>query len=226
MPCESIVKILITSIHFSIEMYNGFNTKPRIHIGTVNAHHTAMLFGFFLGAWVEILVHYRVPLPKRITQAMGFLAFAMEGLMLVFHLHARSMVDTHIHQLLALTIAFSMIGTVGECFDPNNFWFIVVRSFFALTQGTWFVQAAYVIWPSSTNPYFVWNPNSHRSISLLTMCYAYHLAGNAALLIIVYLLVYKYVSSSMKIKYDREQNEEATDQYKLIVNGNDDDSGL
>ena len=154
MPCESIVKILITSIHFSIEMYNGYNTKPRIHIGTVNAHHTAMLFGFFLGAWVEILVHYRVPLPKRITQAMGFLAFAMEGLMLVFHLHARNMVDTHIHQLLALTIAFSMIGTVGECFDPNNFWFIVVRSFFALTQGTWFVQAAYVIWPSSKNPYF------------------------------------------------------------------------
>ena len=38
---------------------------------------------------------------------------------------------------------------LGECFDPNNFWFIVARSFFALTQGTWFIQAAYVIWPKN-----------------------------------------------------------------------------
>jgi hypothetical protein len=226
MPIESILKIIITSIHFSIELHNGFHSKPRVYIGTVNAHHTAMLFGFFLGSWVEILVHYRVPLPKRINQAMGFLAFAMEGIMLVFHLHARSMIDTQIHQLLALTIACSMIGAIGECFDPNNFWFIVIRSFFALTQGTWFIQAAYVIWPSTTNPYFVWDPNSHRSVSLLTMCYAYHLAGNAAIHIVVYLLVHVYLSSSMKIKYNQEQDEEATDQYKLIANANDEETGL
>ena len=75
-----------------------------------------MLFGFFLGSWIEILVHYKIPLPKRITQVMGFLAFAIEGLMMVFHLHARSMIDGHIHQLLGLTIVCSMISALGECF--------------------------------------------------------------------------------------------------------------
>ncbi|CAF3957387.1 unnamed protein product [Rotaria sp. Silwood1] len=183
---ESIIKIFFISIHFTIEAHDGYSSQPRPHIGTANANHMAMLFGFFLGSCVEILVHYKVPLPKRINQVMGVLAFAIEGLMFLFHLHARGIVDIHIHQLLVVTIACSAISSIGECFDPNNFWFIVLRSFFVLTQGTWFIQAAYVLFPQTTNPSFVWN-DSHESVSLLTMCYAYHLAGNAFLLIVVYL---------------------------------------
>lgn len=224
-PCESIMKILITSIHFSIEVHDGFSTEPIVHLGDENAHHTAMLFGFFLGSWVEILVYYKFPFPPRITQVMGFLAFAMEGLMMAFHLHARSMVDAHIHVLLAMTIILSMIGALGECFDPNNFWFIVGRSFFALTQGTWFLQASFVIWPKSTSPYFVWDMNSHRSVSILTMCYAYHMAGNAFLLILVYLLVHLFMKSTMKLDYN-QVDDEPVDGYKLILNGHDEDNGL
>ncbi len=225
LPIESILKILITSIHFSIEIYAGYQSEPTVHFVEQNVHHTAMLFGFLLGSWVEILVHYKVPLPTRITQVMGVLAFAMEAVMMIFHLHARSMIDAHIHQLLALTITCSMIGAIGECFDPNNFWFIFIRSFFALTQGTWFLQAAYVIWPQTTNPYFVWDPDSHRSVSLLTMSYVYHLAGNAFLLIITYLLVYMFVSSSRKRNYNQADDEEIGE-YKLISNMNDEDNGL
>ncbi|CAF1028304.1 unnamed protein product [Didymodactylos carnosus] len=190
LPIESIMKLLITSIHFSIELYTGYGADPRPHIGDENAHHTAMLFGFWIGAWVEILVHKGVALPKNIPQVMGFLAFAIEALMMVFHLHARSMVDAHVHKLLALIIVCSMIGALGESYDPNNFWFIVGRSFFALTQGTWFLQIAFVIWPQTTHPLFVWDMNDHRSISLLTMSFAYHLAGNACVLIGVYLCIY------------------------------------
>ncbi|CAF3436661.1 unnamed protein product [Rotaria sp. Silwood1] len=226
LPIESIVKILITSIHFSIEIITGYNSQPRPHLGDENAHHTAMLFGFFLGSWVEILVHYKVPLPNRINQVMGVLAFAMEGLTMVFHFHARSLVDAHIHLLLGLTIVCSMIGAIGESFDPNNFWFIIARSFFALTQGTWFLQAAYVIWPHTTNPYFVWDLESHRSVSLLTMSYAYHLAGNAFLLIVVYLLIYMFMSCKMKLNHNQVEDDEAIDGYKLIVNGNDEENVL
>ncbi|CAF1262927.1 unnamed protein product [Rotaria sordida] len=224
LPLESIIKILITTIHFSIEIHNGYNKEPTPHIREENAHHTAMLFGFFLGAWVEILVHYKILVLKRITQAMGFLAFAIEGLMMVFHLHARSMIDAHIHQLVGLTIVCSMIGALCETFDPDNFWFIIARSFFALTQGTWFLQAAFVIWPKTTNPLFVWEPNSHRSVSLLTMSYAYHLAGDALILIIVYLLIYMSMKSHIKLNNsetdddDNYDEEERIARYKLISN--------
>jgi hypothetical protein len=183
-----------------------------------------MLFGFFLGSWIEVLVHYKLPLPKRTTQVMGFLAFAIEGLMMVFHLHARNMIDAHIHQLLGLTIICSMIGALGECFDPNNFWLIVARSFFALTQGTWFLQAAYVLWPRTTNPLFVWDPDSHRSVGLLTMSYSYHLAGNAFILIVMYLVVYMLMPSSAKLHNNEVEDEEIDLDYKLILSPNDDDN--
>lgn len=223
-PIEIILKILITSIHFTIELVTGYYPKPTPHLGDENAHHTAMLFGFFLGAWIELLIHYKVPLPKRLTQVMGFLAFGIEALMMVFHLHARSMIDAHIHQLLGLTIACSMIGALAECFNPNNFWLIVARSFFALTQGTWFVQAAYVIWPKTTNPLFLWDPESHRSISLLTMSYAYHLAGNAFILIIIYLIVHSFMPSRARLNIDEIEDEENVSDYKLILSMNDEDN--
>ncbi len=223
-PLESILKILITSIHFSIELITGYYPDPSPHIGDENAHHTAMLFGFFLGAWMEVLIHYKIPLPKRLTQIMGFLAFAIEGLMMVFHLHARSMIDAHIHQLLGLTIICSMIGALGECYNPNHFWFIVGRSFFALTQGTWFIQAAYVLWPTTTNPLFIWEPESHRSVSLLTMSYAYHLAGNAFVLILVYLTIHGFLSSRIKLNLDDIDDDDNGSDYKLILNSNDEDN--
>ncbi|CAF1157384.1 unnamed protein product [Didymodactylos carnosus] len=177
LPIESIMKLLITSIHFTIEIVTGYHTSPKPFIDDENSHHTAMLFGFWVGAWIEILIHKGVPLPKKIPQTMGFLAFAIEALMMVFHLHARSMVDAHVHKLLALTIVCSMIGALGESYDPNNFYLILGRSLFAMTQGTWFLQIAFVIWPQTTNRLFIWDMNDHRSISLLTMSFAYHLAG-------------------------------------------------
>lgn len=218
------MKILITTIHFTIEIITGYNGGPRPYLGDENAHHTAMLFGFFLGSWIEILVHYGVPLPARLTQVMGCLAFAIEGLMMVFHLHARNMVDGHIHQLLGLTMVCSMFAAMGECFDPDNFGFIVARSFFALTQGTWFIQAAFVIWPTTSNPYFVWDPESHRSVSLLTMCYAYHLAGNAFLLIVEYLVVYLLVGSKQERKAFPGDEDGVFNEYKLIIDHNDEES--
>lgn len=221
---EAILKILITSIHFTIELTTGYDSHPTPHIGDENAHHTAMLFGFFLGAWVEVLAHLRVPFPKRTTQVMGFLAFAIEALMMVFHLHARSMIDAHIHQLLGLTIVCSMIAAIGECFDPHNFWFIVARSFLALTQGTWFIQAAYVLWPKTSNPLFRWDPESHRSVSLLTMSYAYHLVGNAFVLIVVYLLIHATLSSRITLIAEDIEEDEAVSDYKLILNGNEEEN--
>ena len=225
LPIESILKVLITLTHFAIEIITGYRTQPRPYIIDENAHHTAMLYGFFLGAWVEILMHYEIPLPKRSPQVMGFLAFAIEGLMMVFHLHARTMLDGHIHQLLGLTVVCSMLAALGECFSPNNFWLIVARSFFTLTQGTWFLQAAFVLWPQTTNPLFLWDPESHRSISLLTMSFAYHLAGNAFLLMVVYLIVSIPISRSRKLMFPEEdEEEESVADYKLILSTNDEEN--
>jgi hypothetical protein len=57
------------------------------------------------------------------------------------------------------------------------------------------------------------------------MSYAYQLAGNAFLLIITYLLVYMFVSPSIKRNNNRIDDDE-NGEYKLISNINDEDNGL
>ena len=58
------------------------------------------------------------------------------------------------------------------------------------------------------------------------MCYAYHLAGNAFILIVLYLLVYMFVSPSSKLNHHQIEDEEQINEYKLIIDENDEDNGL
>ncbi|CAF3722750.1 unnamed protein product [Rotaria sp. Silwood1] len=97
--------------------------------------------------------------------------------------------------------------------------------FFALTQGTWFIQTGYVLYPQTTNPAFIWE-DTHESVSLLTMSYAYHLAGNTMLLIVLYLLVYLLISRTSKLNHNQVQVDESLNGYKLISNGNDEVNSL
>jgi hypothetical protein len=114
-----------------------------------------------------------------------------------------------------------MIVPIGECFLPNNFSFILARSFFMVTQGTWFIQFSFVLWPLSANPYFTWDQNSHESVLYTTMWFGYHLAGNVIILFILYLIIHKFVSRSIKLNPNQV---ERMDGYKLIINENDEDN--
>lgn len=224
-PIESIVKMIITFINITIRVYLGYSSVPKPYIGIVEAYHIPLFFGFFLASWTEILVHYNVSLPNRITQVMGALAFVMEGFIIMLHTPTDDLVLTHIHRLLALTITCSMIVAIGECFLPNKFEFIVARSFFALTQGTWYIQAAFVFAPLTANPYFTWDRHSQDSVLYTTMCYTYHLAGNAVMLIILYLVIQRFVSRSIKLN-PNQVDDDRMDGYKLITNVDDDNNGL
>ncbi len=223
-PIESIVKIIITSIDIPVKILDGYRSSPKPHIEPVRASHIPMLLGFFLAGWIEILVHYKIAFPKRITQIMVVLAFVMETLTMIFHTQETNMLMAHIHRLLAITMIGSTIVAIGECFMPNNFSFILLRSYFMLTQGTWFIQAAFVLWPLSENPYFTWDSTSHESILYTTMCYGYHIAGNAIILLILYLMIQKFVSRSIKLNPNQVEDDDRMDGYKLIVKENDEDN--
>ena len=69
MPVESIVKIIGLTYHIYREPYDGHNRRTEDHYLTMepeNSHHVCMISGFYVGAIVEILVHYGVPFPHKI----------------------------------------------------------------------------------------------------------------------------------------------------------------
>ena len=220
-PVESFVKIIAASIDLTLKVHDGYVSSPKRYIEPLRAMHIPMLLGFWLGAWVEVLVHYRVIYPRRITQIMLALAFTMETLTMIFHTHETNILEAHLHRLLAVTMFCSMIGGIGECFHPNTFALILGRSFFMLTQGTWFIQTAFVLWPLADHPYFVWDRNSHDSLSYATMCFGFHLAANTTTLLILFLLIQKIMSHSRKSNFNQVEDEHHMDGYKLIVNESD-----
>jgi hypothetical protein len=223
-PIESIVKIIIAVIDVSMRIHDGYVNGPKPYIDPFRAMHIPMVFGFFLAGWVEILVHYKLIYPKRITQVMMVLAFAMETLTMVFHTHERDLLETHMHRLIAMTMICSMIVAIGECFYPNNFGLILGRSFFMLTQGTWFIQSAFILWPLTAHPYYTWDRNSHDSLSYATMWFGFHLAGNVLMLLILFLKIQKFVLNSRKLYPEEAADDHHIDRYKLIDNENDEDS--
>ena len=57
------------------------------------------------------------------------------------------------------------------------------------------------------------------------MCYAYHLAGNAFLLIVEYLVVYRLVGSKQESKaFSSYEDGMLPNEYKLIIDHNDEES--
>ncbi len=223
-PIESILKILIPTVDIIIKIHDWYKSREIAGLGALLAVHIPLTLGFFLAGCVEMLVHYKFPLPKRITHVLAVIAFAMEGFTLFFHIHGEDLLEAHIHRLAFLTITCSVIFAIGECFYPNNFSFIVGRSFFALTQGTWFIQAANIVWPLTTNAHSTWDHNSHDSILYTTTFYTFHITGNVIILIVLYLVIHKSISRSIKLNFNQIEDDNQIDGYKLIPNGNDEDN--
>jgi hypothetical protein len=56
------------------------------------------------------------------------------------------------------------------------------------------------------------------------MSFAYHLAGNAFILIIIYLLVHHFIPSHVKLDIDEIEDDAIVSDYKLILSTNDEDN--
>ena len=85
-PVESIIKISLLMLHFSVEMYRVSTIECYYECG----QHATMVFFFILGSAVEIMVHYKVPLPKDIEYLTNILAVAIEGMMFGYILKAET----------------------------------------------------------------------------------------------------------------------------------------
>ncbi|CAF0708794.1 unnamed protein product [Brachionus calyciflorus] len=139
-----------------------------------NFQHVTMYSAFIIGAIVEILVHHKFDLPKRIEYAMGVLAFSVEAFLFAFHLHGKEVVDVYVHLFLVYAIFGCIICAGLECYNPHNVLFVYGRILFTLLQGTWFFQVGFMLYPPTDNPAYHWNLKDHGNIMIVTICYCWH----------------------------------------------------
>lgn len=211
-----------------------------------NSHHVCMLSGFIVQAFVEVLVYYQVPMPKYTEFFFGWIGFLIQALIMTVHLDGDPGLEHEVHKLWTILIVLTFFSATLEMYMQNSFWPVFARILFFLTQGTWLMQIAFVVWPHTTNPRFLWK-NDHSSHVWLSISLMYHIVGDTILLMIEYVIVYIFIRifercyeryekdvESQRVKIDGERrlrmrgdvgngdaNGENAKEYKFLINEDD-----
>ena len=229
-PFESFIKLIGLGFHTFMELKTGIHTvQPDNHyiLEYENAHHVAMLSGFMAGAFVEILIYFRVPLPKYTEYMFNLLAFTIQALVMGGHLHGDLGLEYKVHELWTWVIVLNLIGASLETYKPDSHWAVYMRIFFFFVQGTWLMQVSFVVWPGK-NPLFVWK-DDHASHTWLTVSLMFHFIGVSFVLMTQYLFVYYTIKlfdkcySIYEIDLENMENETIKNRVSRLVIGNAND---
>jgi hypothetical protein len=123
------------------------------------------------------------------------------------------------HLLWAVITTFLFISVIVECHSPHNFWVTQIRIFFFLAQGTWLMQIAFVIWPQTTNPMFLW-PNDMNSFTWLVISLMYHFFFSAIVLTFMHVFVHSTIGCYNKA-YDNFEMDLNQTKHPLYISNND-----
>jgi hypothetical protein len=188
---------------------DGESTGSSWYFGGNNAQHATMYAAFGIGAIVEILVHYKVHVPLGLEFITGIFAFAIEALLFQFHLHGRDDLDIHIHVLLIIAIYACLISCILEYINPHNVLFTYSRICFTLLQGTWFYQAAFILFSPFKALENLWDATNHQHIMFITMSFIWHFLFIFISLLIQFLLLNRLFGTKYSIIEDVESIEDS-----------------
>jgi hypothetical protein len=106
-----------------------------------SGQHATMFFFFGLSGLADVLVKLRSPLlPSGSEYLFGILAFAVEALLFMFHLHGRSTMDVLVHTLLIYVLYATIVVCMFEAKFRRKPLLVFIRAFLLIVQGTWFWQ--------------------------------------------------------------------------------------
>lgn len=86
----------------------------------------AQYFNFVLCKFANFLSHFRV--------------LVLVGFLFLYHLHGRTMLDVHVHQLLLYAVFGSAAVSFLEVFHRGNILMEMLRCTLTMLQGSWFWQ--------------------------------------------------------------------------------------
>lgn len=202
LPIEAFVVMFGTTLGILIELIAGFNRTydPQTHHssfyeGANNLQHFAMYFMFFLVGIIELLLHYKFPLPKFAGLVAGCLAFSSEAFLFYFHGHAREPVEISIHVFLVLAISATVVCGVFEIIQTQvQVYATLMRAYFTVLQGSWFYYTGFFLYsPFGEHYEESKDPDAHRTTMLIAYYFVLHMAVTLFILLIFSVPAY-YVS--------------------------------
>ena len=180
-PMEAYVKISFAIIGCFVEIsHAAFGLDENGYEN--NAQHATMFFMFGLTGVVDILIHYKAPIPPNMDYISMAIFLASEGLLFTFHLHGRKDLDVLLHTLLVYSTAANAAAVLIEMKYRHSIAAALCRPYFILIQGTWFWQTGWILYPPF--PWsFHWDQEDDGQIMIATTIFIWHLAVDFLILL-------------------------------------------
>ncbi|XP_045106344.1 transmembrane protein 45B-like [Portunus trituberculatus] len=188
LPVEACMKVSVVVIGMIGEFVTAYKGGHFTHLG--NAQHMTMYFFFGLNGVMDILTHYRLPLPHASDYVSGALAFCMEGVLFLYHLHGRTPMNVQLHMFLVYVVAGNIVAILLEMYYRGSVMPALLRCYFTLLQGTWFIQAGYILYPPVGSH---WDENDHGQIMIVTLIFCWHNGVVFILMLLACFLVHAQV---------------------------------
>ncbi|XP_071114076.1 transmembrane protein 45B-like [Haliotis cracherodii] len=180
-PVEAMIKLFFITVGFSLEIIHGFVDGQFRAIG--NGQHATMFFFFGLTGLIDILIHFRAPLPRNIDYISNAMAFGVEALLFNFHLYGRTPLDVLVHVLLLYVVLASIVCVFAEMRYRHNLLAPLGRSYLMMMQGTWFWQVGFILYPPLGGA--KWNENDHGQLMIATMYFTWHGGFNFIIMLLI-----------------------------------------
>ncbi|KAF7661145.1 hypothetical protein LDENG_00268380 [Lucifuga dentata] len=177
---------------------------PRLHLydsteqhwkDLMNWQHSTMYLFFGLAGAVSLIIHTTEAAPLALERLMLAVAFFNQGFLFFYHLHGRSMLDVHVHQLLLFAVFGEAFVAFLEVFHRGNIVLELLRCTLTFLQGSWFWQIGFVLYPPSGAE---WDPKDHNNMMFVSMCYSWHLAFAMLVVSVLYGAVSSVVCSRLR----------------------------
>lgn len=177
-PLEPIIKIVLPFIGILVEAFltviKDHQGKPHItgsvyHVyqsdGYLNPlgklQHITMYGAFVLSGIVDILTIF-VKFPHQTSALFLALAFSIEGILFYFHTEGRDTMNVEIHSILTLVIGICALFAFLRTMYATNLLVNLGLGFSIFLQGTWFIQAAYFLYPPGGKGVIINEMNRHH----------------------------------------------------------------
>ncbi|KAK3109140.1 hypothetical protein FSP39_023782 [Pinctada imbricata] len=144
-PVEDVLKIVGAFLGTAGEVYTGFVDPKGFPLA--NGQHITMYFFFGMSAIIDIIVmKTKLPRELHLDYVTFLMAFLIEFLLFKFHLHGRVRLDVQVHQLLIIAIFGNFICVLIEACYRHFALAALGRSYFAILQGSWFIQLGFILY--------------------------------------------------------------------------------
>jgi hypothetical protein len=221
LPIEAVFIIIGTSVGIVTELGAGLHRVRDLnsghmsfYVGANSLQHVATYTMFFLVGIIDLLIHYRVPIPKHLDIVAVNLAFSAEAISFYFHGHARPPVEILLHVFLVLAIGATVICGIFEIIQHDKqIYATLMRAYCTFLQGSWFYTIAFFLYSPFHAEY---DENKdldrHRTLMLISYYFVVHMAIGLFVLLLLALPAY-FMSKS---------NCQAIDYGYIAVVNNDD----